>query len=140
MTKHEFNRIFDMLNKNAAHSGNKKSSAAKADKAENVFANIFDDEDIERFLDMDMDEELDDDMQEDDFNESYAEELAGALYQREVLAYAYALVVEEVEKVTGMDAGQFGDMCLDVAREEVENMLQNEMDKEWDKDNGNNKK
>lgn len=133
MTKHEFNRIFDMLNKNAAHSGNKKSSAAKADKAENVFADIFDDEDIERFLDMDEDEELDDDVQEDDFDESYAEELAGALYQLEVLAYAYALVVKELEKVTDMDAGQFGDICLAVAREEVENMLQNEMDKEWDK-------
>lgn len=132
MTKHEFNRIFDMLNKNAAHSGNKKSSAAKADKAENVFADIFDDEDIERFLDMDENEELDDDMQEDDFDESYAEELAGALYQLEVLtcAYALALAVKEVEKATGMDAGQFGDMCLAVAREEVESMLQNEMDKE----------
>ena len=133
MTKHEFNRIFDMLNKNAANSGNKKSSAAKADKAENVFADIFDDEDIERFLDMDENEELDDDMQEDDFDESYAEELAGALYQLEVLTCAYALAVKEVEKATGMDAGQFGDMCLAVAREEVENMLQNEMDKEWDR-------
>lgn len=131
MTKHEFNCILDMLNKNAAHSGNKKSSAAKADKAENIFANIFDDEDIERFLN--MDEELDDDMQEDDFDESYAEELAGALYQLEVLTCAYAIVVKEVEKVTGMDAGQFGDVCLAVARKEVENMLQNEMDKEWDK-------
>ena len=131
MKKHEFNRIFDVLNKNAAHSGNKKSSAAKADKAENVFANIFDDEDIERFLD--MDDELDDYVQEDDFDESYAEELAGALYQLEVLTCAYALAVKEVEKATGMDAGQFGDMCLAVAREEVENMLQNEMDKEWNK-------
>ena len=131
MTKHEFNRIFDVLNKYAAHSGNKKSSAAKADKAENVFANIFDDEDIERFLD--MDDELDDYVQEDDFDESYAEELAGTLYQLEVLTCAYALAVKEVEKATGMDAGQFGDMCLAVAREEVENMLQNEMDKEWDK-------
>lgn len=131
MTKHEFNCILDMLNKNAAHSGNKKSSAAKADKAENIFANIFDDEDIERFLN--MDEELDDDMQEDDFDEFYAEELAGALYQLEVLTCAYAIVVKEVEKVTGMDAGQFGDVCLAVARKEVENMLQNEMDKEWDK-------
>ena len=135
MAKHEFNRIFDMLNKNAANSGNKKSSAAETNKAENVFANIFDDEDIERFLDMDENEELDDDMQEDDFDESYAEELAGALYQLEVMtcAYALALAVKEVEKATGMDAGQFGDMCLAVAREEVENMLQNEMDKEWDK-------
>ena len=134
MKKHEFNRIFDVLNKNAAHSGNKKSSATKADKAENVFANIFDDEDIERFLD--MDEELDDDMQEDDFDESYAEELAGTLYQLEVLTYAYALAikyaiaVKEVGKVTGMDAGQFGDMCLAVARKEIENRLQNEMDEE----------
>ena len=113
MKKHEFNRIFDVLNKNAAHSGNKKSSAAKADKAENVFTGIFDDEDIERFLDMDENEEL-----------------AGALYQLEVLTCAYALAVKEVEKATGMDAGQFGDMCLAVAREDVENMLQNEMDKE----------
>ena len=133
MTKHEFNCILDMLNKKAAQSGNKKSSAAKADKAENVFADIFDDEDIERFLDMDEDEELDDDVQEDDFDESYAEELAGALYQLEILTCAYALAVKEVERATGMDAGQFGDMCLAVAREEVENMLQNEMDKEWDK-------
>lgn len=130
MKKHEFNRIFDMLNKNAANSGNKKSSAAKADKAENVFADIFDDEDIERFLDMDENEELDDDMQEDDFDESYADELAGTLYQLEVLTYAYALAVKEVEKVTGMDAGQFGDMCLAVARKEIENRLQNEMDEE----------
>ena len=133
MTKHEFNRIFDMLNKNAANSGNKKSSAAKADKAENVFANIFDDEDIERFLDMDENEELDDDMQEDDFNESYADELAGALYQLEVLTCAYALAVKEVEKATGMDAGQLGDMWLAVACKEIENRLQNEMDKKWDK-------
>lgn len=99
MTKHEFNRIFDMLNKNAAHSGNKKS-----------------------------------------FDESYADELAGTLYQLEVLSYAYAIAVKEVEKVTGMDAGQFMDMCLAVARKEIENRLQNEMDKEWDKDNGKDKK